>query len=119
MRSPQDLPRRLPRTSRRFRIGLVIAIVVIIVLVASLRTVADFWTDYLWFKEVHFTSVFRGVLVNEVILAVIFSVAFFLLLFANLTIANRLAPVDRAGPTDELVVRYRQLVGRRAVWVRV
>ena len=119
MGSPQDLPRRLPRTSRRFRIGLVVAVVVLVILVASLRTLADFWTDYLWFKEVHFTSVFRGVLVNEVILAVIFSVGFFLLLLLNLTIADRLAPFDRAGPEDELVARYRQLVGHRAVWVRV
>ena len=119
MRSPQDFPRRLPRTSRRFRIGLVVAIVVLVIIVASLRTVANFWTDYLWFKEVHFTSVFRGVLVNQVILALIFSVAFFLLLLLNLTVADRLAPLERPGPEDELVSRYRQLVGHRGVWVRV
>jgi len=87
--------------------------VVLVIIVASLRTVANFWTDYLWFKEVHFTSVFRGVLVNQVILALIFSVAFFLLLLLNLTVADRLAPLERPGPEDELVSRYRQLVGHR------
>ena len=119
MRTPQDLPRRLPRTTRRFRIGVGLAVLVVIILIASLRTLATFWTDYLWFREVHFTSVFRGVLVNEVILAVVFTVAFFLLMFVNLTIADRVAPALASGPEDELVVRYRQVVAPRARLVRI
>ena len=108
MRMPQDIPRRLPRTSRRFRVGLLLAVVAVIVIVASLHSLATFYTDYLWFREVRFISVFRGVLVNEVILATIFTVAFFLLMLASLTIADRLAPRFGGNPEDELVVRWRQ-----------
>lgn len=119
MRTPQDLPRRLPRTSRRFRIGVLVAVVVIVILVTSLRSVATFWTDYLWFKEVHFLSVFRGVLVNEVILATIFTVAFFAIMMLNLTIADRVIPRSGVMPEDELVVRYRQVVAPHARTVRI
>jgi len=118
MRTPHDLPRRLPRTTRRFRVGVGLAIVVVIIVVASLRSLATFWTDYLWFREVHFTSVFRGVLVNQVILAVIFTVVFFALMLVNLTIADRIAPAGASGPEDELVVRYRQVITPHSRLVR-
>ncbi len=115
MRTPQDLPRRLPTSSRRFRIGLLIGIVVLIVLIASLRGLAGFYTDYLWFQSVGFTSVFRGVLLTKVLLSIVFIAIFFLMMFVNLIIADRFAPeeIDPA-ETDELVVRYRESVFPRA-----
>ncbi|MGH9078182.1 MAG: UPF0182 family protein, partial [Acidimicrobiales bacterium] len=119
MRTPQDIPRRLPRTTRRFRIGVAVAVLVAIVVVASLRSLASFWTDYLWFEEVHFTSVFRGVLVNEVILATIFTAVFFVMMFVSLTIAERVSPAVPTGPEDELVLRYRQIVAPHSRAVRV
>lgn len=120
MRTPQDLPRRFPRTSRRMRIGIVIAIVVLIVVITSLRGVAGFWTDYLWFQSVGFTSVFRGVLLTKILLATVFVVLFFIMMFGNLFIADRVAPDDvDPAVSDELVVRYRDLVFPRARWIRV
>ena len=120
MRTPQDLPRRLPTSSRRFRIGLLIGIVVLIVLIASLRGLAGFYTDYLWFQSVGFTSVFRGVLLTKVLLSIVFIAIFFLLMFVNLTVADRFAPeeIDPA-ENDELVVRYRESVFPRGRIVRI
>src|SRR4051794_2344886 len=119
MRSPTDQPRRR-RRSARSRVGLIIAVVVAFLLLTSLRSVAGFYTDYLWFDEVHFTQVFRGVLGTQVFLALFFTVAFFLLLWGSMTIADRIAPRFRAmGPEDELVQRYRDLVGQQAGKVRV
>jgi uncharacterized protein len=120
MRTPQDLPRRLPTSSRRFRIGLLIGIVALIVLIASLRGLAGFYTDYLWFQSVGFTSVFRGVLLTKVLLSIVFIAIFFLLMFVNLTIADRFAPeeIDPA-ENDELVVRYRESVFPRGRMVRI
>src|ERR1700736_2160627 len=119
MRAPSDLPRR-PRRATRGRIGVLSALVVLFILLTSLRSVAGFYTDYLWFKELHFTSVFRGVLVVQVFLAVLFTLLFFGLLFLNLTIADRIAPRFRpVGPEDELVQRYREAVGRHAPKVRL
>jgi hypothetical protein len=120
MRTPADLPRRLPRTSRRFRIGVLVVIVVAILLLTSLRGLARFWTDYLWFSEVHFTSVFRGVLLTKIALAVVFVIIFLAMLFGSLTIADRVAPqVPAAGPQDDLVERFRQIQVKRGRLIRM
>src|SRR4051812_9730140 len=118
MRSPTDQPRRR-RRSARSRVGLIIAIVAAFLFLTSLRSVAGFYTDYLWFDEVHLTQIFKGVLGTQVFLAVFFTLAFFLLLWSSLTIADRIAPRFRAmGPEDELVQRYRDLIGPHAGKVR-
>ena len=118
MRAPSDLPRRQRRPIRG-RIWVLVAVVVAIILLTSLRSIAGFYTDYLWFKELHFTSVFRGVLVVQVLLAVLFTALFFALMYTSLTIADRIAPKFRpAGPEDELVQRYREAVGPHAGKVR-
>ena len=71
MRSP-DVPRRRVRTTRG-RLGLLVAAVVIFFLIISLRGIAGFYTDYLWFQELHLTSVWRGVLGAKAGLAVLFT----------------------------------------------
>jgi uncharacterized membrane protein (UPF0182 family) len=119
MRAPSDLPRR-PRRATRGRIGILAALVVLFILLTSLRSVASFYTDYLWFKEIHFTSVFRGVLVVQLLLAVFFTLLFFGLMLLNLTLADRIAPRFRpVGPEDELVQRYREAVGPHGGKVRI
>ena len=55
----------------------------------------------------------------KVILALIFVAVFFVLCWANLFIADRIAPPYRlAGPEDELLERYHDLVAERTGWVR-
>src|SRR5215469_12175703 len=104
MRTPQDMPRRLPRASRHTRIVLAAAGIILILLIISLRGLAHFWTDYLWFQSVGFTSVFRGVLLTKVLLSIVFIAIFFVLMFVNLTIADRYAPEEiDPGENDELV----------------
>ena len=51
MRAPTDMPRRRRRTSGRGRVLIVVAVVVLFLLVTSLRGVAGFYTDYLWFEN--------------------------------------------------------------------
>ncbi|TMK88360.1 MAG: hypothetical protein E6G57_07410 [Actinobacteria bacterium] len=117
MRSP-DVPRRRVRTTRG-RVGLLVAAVVIFFLIISLRGIAGFYTDFLWFQELHLTSVWRGVLGAKVGLATLFTVIFFVLMWVNLAIADRIAPAFRPmGPEEELVERYHQVVGPRALLVR-
>ena len=119
MRVPTDLPRR-PRRNARGRIWIVVAIVALFILLTSLRSIAGFYTDYLWYKELHLTSVFRGILGAKILLAVVFTAIFFGLMWASLTIADRIAPRFRpAGPEDEIVQRYREVVGPHAGKVRV
>lgn len=111
----------VPRTRKRIprnRLVIMGVAVVIIILLLSLRGLAVFYTDYLWFGSVHLTGVWRGVLGAKVILAVVFIALFFVALWLSLAIGDRLAAGLRPlGPEDELVRRWRAAVGphRRAV----
>jgi uncharacterized protein len=119
VRTPQDLPRRTRRAGRRGRLWLVIAVIVVIVVLASLRTLATFYTDYLWFGSVQLAGVWRKLFVVKAELFFGFAAIFFVLLWVNLAVVDRLAPTELAlGPEDELVRRYQQRVAPRAVLVR-
>ena len=115
------MPRRPVRGSRpgRGRTWLVVGGVLLFVLITSLRGIASFYTDYLWFDSLGRSEVWRGVLGAKIALSVIFTGAFFLLMWVNLVIADRLAPAFRpAGPEEEFIERYHELVGGRLGLVR-
>ncbi len=121
MRAPDDLPRRPRRASRgnRGRTILIVAVIAAFVLLTSLRGIARFYTDYLWFDSLGQSGVWRGVLGAKVVLALLFIVVFFALAWVNLLIADRIAPPFRlSGPEDELLERYHDLVSERTGWVR-
>ncbi len=114
------MPRRAPRSGGRGRAALVIGAVVLFFLITSLRGIAGFYTDYLWFDSLNLAGVWRGVLGAKLALAILFTLGFFLLMWANLVIADRLAPPFRpTGPEDEFLQRYHELIGARSTWVRV
>ena len=125
MRAPTDMPRGPGRRERRRgagrgRIILVIAAVALFLLATSLRGIAGFYTDYLFFDSLGLQKVWSGVLGARIVLGLIFTGVFFVLLLVNLIIADRLAPKFRpAGPEEELLERYHQAVGRRSGAVRV
>jgi uncharacterized protein len=119
MRAPSDMPRRAPRSPGRGRTILVVAAVLLFLLITSLRGIASFYTDYLWFDSLGQASVWRGVLGARVSLALIFTAAFFVIMWVNLYLADRMAPPFRpAGPEEEFVERYQELVGGRTGLVR-
>ncbi len=99
---------------------LVLVAVALFLLLVSLRGIAGFYTDYLWFDELNLTSVWRSVLGVKIALGVIFTLLFFALLWANLAIADLIAPTFRPlGPEEQLIERYHDVVGQRAGTVRV
>ena len=105
------MPRR-PRRRLRGRAGLIILAAIVLILALSIRGLARFYTDFLWFDEIRLTSVFTGVLRTKFLLGLVFTVAFFIILWANLAIADRIAPGFRpAGPEEELVERFHDVVG--------
>jgi uncharacterized membrane protein (UPF0182 family) len=119
---PADLPRRRRRVNvgSRGRITLVVLAVALFVLLTSLRGIAGFYTDLLWFDSLGYRGVFTGVLGAKVTLALIFSAAFAILLWLNLFIADRIAPRLRpAGPEEEVIERYHELIGNRTGLVRL
>ena len=115
------MPRRPARGPgpNRGRTFLVVGAVVLFFLIASLRGIASFYTDYLWFDSLGQSDVWQGVLGAKIALSVIFTGAFFLLMWVNLVIADRLAPALRpAGPEEEFIERYHEIVGGRLGVVR-
>ena len=91
-----------------------------VVLLVSLRGVAGFWTDYLWFDTLGHENVFVSVLSAQVVLVALFTLLFFGMLYGNLTVADRLAPrVRPPGPEEDLLRGYHLMVGRRRGLVRL
>jgi uncharacterized membrane protein (UPF0182 family) len=115
---------RVPPVQKRRSFGirgwLIAAAFLLVVLLLSARGIARIYTDYLWFKEVHFSHTWRQLIEAKAFPALIFSVVFFVLLYVDLVIADRLAPVARsAGPEDEIIERYRNVVVPYAGRIRV
>src|SRR5680860_1589032 len=110
MRPQPDLPRRPSRRDRkdrgsrfagRGRAILGFSLFVLLFLLISLRGIASFYTDYLWFDSLGLTSVWSTVLGSKLVLTVIGAVVFFALCFGNMAIAQRIAPPFRASTGDD------------------
>ncbi|MEN3315925.1 MAG: uncharacterized protein V7605_2159 [Acidimicrobiaceae bacterium] len=120
MRPPTDIPRRRTKPNRVGLVLVAIIVLVLLVLAVSLRGIAGFYTDYLWFDELRLTSVWKGVLGAKAAMAFIFTALFFVIMWVNLAIADRIAPKFRpTGPEEQIVERYHALVGPRAGLVRI
>ena len=123
--APPPRPRVLPRRGRRgsagrFRLIIFGVIAVGLFLLMSLRGLAGFYTDFLWFDSLGQGDVFKAVIGAQVVLVLLFMFLFFLILFGNLTVAQRLAPRIRpAGPEEDLIVHYHTFIGKRDRLVRI
>lgn len=107
MRSPSDFPtgpRRIALNSRRFWTGLGVAI--LLFGFTSLRSLAIFWTDQMWFSQGGFGSVFNKLLFVKAELLFAFGVVFFFLMWGNLLLTNKFgARVLSFEPEDEIIRR--------------
>ena len=120
MLPPSERARRPGRTLRSGRLVLALAIVVLLLALVSARGVAGFYTDYLWFDSLRFTSVWSGVLFAKVSLVLALTAVLFALLWANLIVAQRLAPAVRPpGPEEQALTEVHALLERRPAVVRV
>ncbi len=117
------------RTSR-VRVLAVVGLGVVLALSLSADGIATAYTEWLWFADLGLGSVWTRRLGTEMGLVGSFSVAFFVLLWGNLVLADRLAPsvgpasardaLDGPPPAEEdLVVRYQRLIRGRAGRIRV
>jgi uncharacterized membrane protein (UPF0182 family) len=103
----------LPKLSRRSRILLIIAAVIVLFLLVGARLL-DTYVDWLWFGEVGFRSVFTTQLVTRLGLFLVVGLFVGGLLAVNLIIAYRTRPVfvPVSGVEDPLA-RYRSTVVQR------
>ncbi|MFD4366373.1 UPF0182 family protein [Rhodococcus sp. NPDC058521] len=106
-------PAGLPSLSKRSRVLLILALVAAALLLVGPRLIGTY-TDWLWFGEVGFRSVFTTVLVTRLILFVVVGVIVAAIVWLALFLAYRSRPVfvPVAGPNDP-VARYRTTVMSR------
>lgn len=120
-RDPSPIPLR-PRRSNRGRNTLTVIGIVLVLLLISLRGLAVFWTDYLWFDSVGFSSVWTTLVFSRVLLVAVATAVAFVLLFLNLVLADRLAPrqsLVAGSPDEEIVERFQSWVSRRVIRFRL
>jgi len=95
------------RMSRRSRVA-IISLVVLFLLFTVFDRIVGVWTDYLWFGELHYTSVFSAVLTARIVLFLIFGVAVAIVVAGNLYLAYRLRPLLRPHSAEQHALdRYR------------
>lgn len=101
---------------------LIVIGVLALILLLSLRGLATFWTDYLWFDSVGLGSVWTTLILSRVMLVLVGTAAAFGLMFLNLVLADRLAPrtpLLAGSPDEELVERYQEWVTPRVLKFRL
>jgi uncharacterized membrane protein (UPF0182 family) len=90
-----------PTRGRRFP-WLILAIAML-ALVSTAGQIVGFYTDWLWFSEVQFTSVFLTVLQAQILVGIVTGAVFFLILYGNVMVARRLRPRDALVAVDDVV----------------
>ncbi len=112
------MPRQAHASHRR-RTVILLGLVVLVVVLASLHTLAGIYTDALWFGSVHLGAVWHRLFDVKVGMFLVFGAVFFVAMWASLAVAHRLAPAPATlGPEDEVARRYHRTVARHAVAVR-
>jgi uncharacterized membrane protein (UPF0182 family) len=103
----------MPKLTRRSRILIAIALVVVVLLLIGPRLI-DTYVDWLWFGELGYRSVFTTVLFTRLVVFLVAAVFVGVVLYAALALAYRTRPVfvPTAGPNDP-VARYRTAVMSR------
>ena len=118
MQPPEEMKPRRRRTNRA-RVLLGFGGLAVFLFFTSIRGLAGFWTDYLWFDSLSLSSVWASVLWAKIGLGLLFTAIFFVAIWVSLFIADRLAPKVRPpGPEDELSRRWQQFTASRSILVR-
>jgi uncharacterized protein len=109
---------RIPQASAPRRRLLVGIIVFLAALALAFTALSGFFIDVLWFREVGYSQVFWSILGTKFALGLVFGIAFFLLLYANLWIVRRITPrYQPLTPEQEIIERYRLQFEPYAWWL--
>jgi uncharacterized protein len=111
VRSSADMTSTRVGRPRR-RIILLVVVAALVILAVSLRSLAGLYTDSLWYSSIHQHEVFSTVLTTKIGLFLVFGLVFFLAMWGNLLLCNRLGPSELFldAPEDELVRRFQSAV---------
>src|SRR5512132_3453570 len=104
---------KMPKLTRRSRILITVALVVVLLLLIGPRLV-DGYVDWLWFGEMGYRPVFTTQLLTKLVVFLVVWALVGSIVFGALALAYRTRPVfvPTAGPNDP-VARYRTAVMSR------
>ncbi len=104
MRVPEPIPLRNIFTKKRLIILTIV--VVIIFLLLSLKSIATFYTNYLWFESLNYQSVFSKTLETKIELGVIFIAGSFIFFWINLYFVHRSSSKEPVELTPDDLTTY-------------
>ena len=109
------------RTRTRSRRLLLIIGGILLVFLFALRSIAVFWTDYLWFDSLGQTGVWSTLVFTRVWLVLGAALFAFAVFWLNLYLADRLSPrtLMFGGPDEELLERFQEWIEPRVGRVRL
>lgn len=101
----------------RRRLGLVVVLAALVVLFSANR-IAVLVTDYWWFTERGFRSIFTTILSTRILLGLVFAAFLALLIFGNLMLARKLRPFTiPSTPQQAQIQRYRDMADPYLPWL--
>ena len=105
------------RPSRRTR-TLLITVAILALLMIAFVMFAGFWTDLLWYRSVHYSSVFTTMLWTKIGLFAVFGLVMAAAIGANIYLAHRLRPPLSAMSVEQQSLdRYRMGIAPYKTWV--
>ncbi|MGW2486941.1 UPF0182 family membrane protein [Streptomyces sp. NPDC001606] len=108
---------RASRPSRRAR-TLLMTLGVLAVLGMAFTMFAGFWTDWLWYRSVHYSSVFTTVLWTKIGLFFVFGLLMAVAVGLNIWIAHRLRPpLSAMSMEQQSLDRYRMGIAPYKRWL--
>lgn len=108
---------RVGRPSRRVR-TLLMTLGVLAVLAMAFVMFAGFWTDWLWYRSVHYSSVFTTTLWTKIGLFAVFGLLMATAVGVNIWLAHRLRPpLSAMSMEQQSLDRYRMGIAPYKKWV--
>ncbi|WP_107093073.1 UPF0182 family protein [Streptomyces sp. MMG1121] len=108
---------RAGRPSRRVR-GLLMTLGVLAVLGMAFTMFAGFWTDWLWYRSVHYSSVFTTTLSTKIGLFFVFGLLMAVAVGVNIWVAHRMRPpLSAMSMEQQSLDRYRMGIAPYKKWL--
>ncbi|MEU7426597.1 UPF0182 family protein [Streptomyces sp. NPDC040750] len=108
---------RAGRPSRRVR-ALLMTLGVLAVLGMAFTMFAGFWTDWLWYRSVHYSSVFTTTLWTKIGLFLVFGLLMAVAVGVNIWLAHRLRPpLSAMSMEQQSLDRYRMGIAPYKKWL--
>lgn len=112
MRVPDQVVVARSHLLRRYQVAILAVVVALILLAVVVQLVADGYTNYLWYRSIGETMVWRSMAETKLGLVGVFCGAFFVACWASLWAVDNLSVLDVYAAEEHVVRRYRASFGR-------